>query len=670
MRRTLLFIFSFVAFAAGFANDDNDEWEQWYEAVVNDEDNDEQTLDDVYELLNDFANNPININATKREELELLPFLSSQQVMDIMEYLDRYGPMKSKNELAAIYSLDYYRRKLLSCFIEIGERPTDQKLHLDKLLKYGKSEFLAYTDVPAYQRKGDVNGYLGYGYKHWLKYDFHYGKRLRFGIVASQDAGEPFFANRNKYGYDYYSPYFLLNGMGPMETIALGRYNVNFGMGLVVNHGFGFGKLSMLQSLGAKTPSSIRAHSSRSEESYFQGAAASFRLLRQIKLTAFASYRKVDATLNDNGSVATLISSGYHRTPTEMQKKNNTSMTDFGVNAAFDRNDLHIGATALATHFDRLLQPKLTTRYRRFYPRGHDFINFSLDYGYRHYPFAFRGESALDKKGYLATINSLTFNMSKQFNVVLLHRFYSLKYTSIHSYSFSEGGRVQNENGVYLGMEWKPSYGSVVMAYFDYAQFPWARYLVSTSSSSFDGFVMSSILLGKWTLSARYRWHHRQRDTYDTSVTTTIKPLVWQTDNRARIGVSWDNGFLKLSTQADASLSEYDDVSRGIMFSQSASVKLKNLTLSGSFKFFVTDDYDSRVYSYESGPLYMMSFPAFYGRGIRYAFLVKWKPKKQLTFYAKTGVTDYFDRDVIGSGLQQIDASSACKSEFELRWCF
>ena len=62
--------------------------------------------------------------------------------------------------------------------------------------------------------------------------------------------------------------------------------------------------------------------------------------------------------------------------------------------------------------------------------------------------------------------------------------------------------------------------------------------------------------------------------------------------------------------------------------------------------------------------------PAYYGHGIRYAFNIKWKPSDNLTFYAKAGVTDYFDRDVIGSDLQQIPASSACTIELQTRWRF
>jgi hypothetical protein len=55
--------------------------------------------------------------------------------------------------------------------------------------------------------------------------------------------------------------------------------------------------------------------------------------------------------------------------------------------------------------------------------------------------------------------------------------------------------------------------------------------------------------------------------------------------------------------------------------------------------------------------LHEFSSPAFYGHGIRYSLMARadWG---RLTFLAKIGTTDYFDRTVISSGLQQIDGSS------------
>jgi hypothetical protein len=42
----------------------------------------------------------------------------------------------------------------------------------------------------------------------------------------------------------------------------------------------------------------------------------------------------------------------------------------------------------------------------------------------------------------------------------------------------------------------------------------------------------------------------------------------------------------------------------------------------------------------------------------------------RLSAAAKVSVTDYFDRDVIGSGLQQINRSSMTDLLLQLRWQF
>lgn len=88
------------------------------------------------------------------------------------------------------------------------------------------------------------------------------------------------------------------------------------------------------------------------------------------------------------------------------------------------------------------------------------------------------------------------------------------------------------------------------------------------------------------------------------------------------------------------------------------------------FGYFRTDDYASRIYSYERGPLYSFSFPAYYGRGIRYAVFARADISKALMVIVKVGTTDYFDRNHISTGQQMIAASSQTDMELQLRWKF
>lgn len=59
-----------------------------------------------------------------------------------------------------------------------------------------------------------------------------------------------------------------------------------------------------------------------------------------------------------------------------------------------------------------------------------------------------------------------------------------------------------------------------------------------------------------------------------------------------------------------------------------------------------------------------------YGHGIRYALMLQAHVGRQLTATAKCGVTNYFDRSVIGSGLQQIAHSAMADVLVQLKYQF
>ena len=60
-------------------------WEQVWDDFFNPEDMDEEVLMEEYEHLQQLAEHPIDLNSTTYEELEQLPFLSEQQIEELME---------------------------------------------------------------------------------------------------------------------------------------------------------------------------------------------------------------------------------------------------------------------------------------------------------------------------------------------------------------------------------------------------------------------------------------------------------------------------------------------------------------------------------------------------------------------------------------------------------
>lgn len=660
IKYTLIILFAFFSLHANAQQ--KREWEQYLYQISEMNDTESDVWESYYDMLCDLEANPININIATREELEQLPFLTAEEVEDISEYLYLHGPMKSLGELAMIENLDYFKRRLLFYFTYAGEVESRTFPSMKNILKYGKHDVMGTVKVPFYTRKGDKDGYEGYQYKHSIRYDFSYGDRVRFGVLGAQDAGEPFFAGKNNLGYDFYSFYFVLKKLGKIKTLALGRYRARFGMGLVINNNFSFGKLSALSSLG-RGGSNIRAHSSLSSGNYLQGAATTVNIVKGLDVSAFVSYRKFDATLNaDDGTIATILESGYHRTETELDKKNNSSHVLAGGNVDYSAGGFHVGLTGVYVSLDKRLKPKTEAVYRRHYASGKDFYNIGIDYGYTGHRISFHGETATGGCNAFATINSLSFSLTDNLDLLALQRFYSFRYYSLFAESFSEGGAVQNESGIYLGANWRPIPNLSVMAYSDFAYFAWPKYQASDSSRSFDNLVQMIYVPGGWTFSARYRYKMRERDNAEKSA------LIFKKEHKGRLSAAYDSGVWGGKFQADIAYTDYKKKSFGWMLSQNVSVRMEKLFYAiMSFGYFDTDDYDSRVYAYERGMRYSFYSPAYYGNGVRAALFAVSDFSGKITVTAKVGVTKYFDRDKIGSGYQEIDGSSATDLELQLR---
>ena len=638
------------------------EWEQYLFQLGELEDIESTYWESYYDMFYELEENPININTATREQLEQLPFLTAKDVESINEYLYFHGPMKSLGELLLIKDLDYFKRCLLFYFVYAGDVEKRGFPKLNNIVKYGKHNIIATLKVPFYKRKGDKNGYYGYQYKHSVRYDFTYGDYVRFGLLGAQDAGEPFFAGKNKMGYDFYSFYFMLKKLGHVKTLALGRYRARFGMGLVLNNNISYGKLSALSSLNSGG-SNIRVHSSRSDANYLQGAAVTVNVVKGLDVSGFVSYRKLDATLNsDDGSIATIVTSGYHRTKSELDKKHNSSQFVAGGNVNYKYGGFHAGFTGLYTSLDKRLKPKTEAVYRRHYAHGKKFYNVGLNYGYTWHRLSFSGEVATGGCNAVATINSLSYSLTDVVDLLAVQRFYSYRYYSLFAESFSEGGAVQNESGVYLGVNMRPRPDLRIMAYTDFAYFAWPKYQASNSSRSFDNLVQMIYSRDYWTFSARYRLKLRERDNEDKSC------LIFKNEQRGRLSAAYNDGRWSGKTQLDMAFTHYKEYSFGWMLTQNIGFNSgKMLNVIASLGYFDTDDYNSRLYTYERGMLYSFSFPAFYGNGLRFSLYADADISDKVRLTAKIATTKYFDRDKIGSGYQEISASSATDLELQLR---
>ena len=142
------------------------------------------------------------------------------------------------------------------------------------------------------------------------------------------------------------------------------------------------------------------------------------------------------------------------------------------------------------------------------------------------------------------------------------------------------------------------------------------------------------------------------------------------TTERLRLYASMVEKSWNARTSFDYTMSDKNGRSQGWMLGEYMGYQWRWLRLAGSFAYFHTQDYDSRIYAYEPGLLYQMSFGSYYGEGIRYALVARSEIGEHLLLIAKLGTTDYFDRNHISSGLQEIAGSSQTDAEIQVKWKF
>lgn len=664
MKRLILFCLILCSTIPIIAQQDMT-WEECFEQFYAESEINESDKEEIFALLSELAEHPLDLNTATREDLERVPFLNAQQIEDIQAYVYQYHGMRTLGELSMIESLDFQRRQLLSYFVYLSPVSDNKPFpSLKEILSKGHHTLLFTFKAPFYQRKGDINGYLGYPYKHSFRYNFHYNDCFQIGLIGAQDAGEPFFSNKNKFGYDHYSFYIQLRKLGRIKNLVLGRYKLSFGQGLVINNTLSFGKYAALSTLGRQT-NGIRVYSSRSSINYLQGAAATIELAHNLDLTTFLSYRTIDATLTSNGDIKTILNTGYHRTAKEMERKDNASQFTTGGNLNWRCGRLTLGLTALFTHFDKALSPNTELYYRRYAPSGNDFWNVGINYSYMRKRWSLAGETATCNGGTLATINNISVQVKSNLSLLAMQRYYRHDYTGLFARSFAEGGKIQNENGLLLGTNWEIKHGLSLVAYTDYSYFSHPRFGSHTASHTWDNVLNLYYTHKVWSLCVGYKLKLREKDDFNKTA------LINEITQRGRFTLNYKAKTWVSKTQLDISASHYFSNSIGYMASENFTwVPNSWLQLTALLGYFHTDDFSSRIYIYERRPLYSFSFPSFYGIGLHYALFARADLSSNLALILQSSTTSYFDRDKISSGLQQINGSTKSDLELQIRWKF
>ena len=640
-------------------------------SVNNDINNSVNSLNWENELeeLSNRLQEPVNLNSATREQLEQFPFLSDIQIEHLLAYIYIHGQMETIYELQLVEELDRQTIQYLLPFVCIKAINNEPAFRWKTMLKdagrYGKNEVLTRLDIPFYKRKGYEHTYLGPSVYNSVKYTFRYRDQLYAGGIAEKDAGEPFAALHNRYGYDYYSFYLLLQNCGRLKSLAVGNYRLSFGQGLVMSTDYLMGKTIYASSFNNRS-AGIKRHSSTDEYNYFRGVATTVALTKRLSVSAFYSHRNMDGVVTD-GEITSVYKTGLHRSRKEADKKNLLTSQLTGGNVSYQQNHIRLGITGVYYVFNRPYEPELTG-YSKYNIHGNHFYNLGIDYAYRWRRFSFQGETAIGKQGW-ASLNRLQYSPVQDIQFMLIHRFYSYDYWAMYAHSFGEGSTVQNEQGYYVGLETTPFSHWRFFVSFDLFSFPWKKYRINKPSRGTDGLIQATFTpRTNLSMYLKYRYKQKERDLTGSKVTLTLP--IFHHQLRYRLNYSLNDVFSSRTTLDYNHFHSQDRAAtKGYQVTQMISSQLPWTRLFADVQgsYFCTDDYDSRVYVSEKGLLYTFYTPSFQGRGFRCAVRLRYELNKHWLFITKFGETIYLNRNEIGSGNDLIYGNKKADIQMQLR---
>jgi len=661
---TFLYMFPVVVLPAQIP-ERNTEWMQYIEELA---DSDERNPDDIellFDELSYLSENPFNLQTVTKQELERLPFLTDIQIENLLYYIYKYGPLVDCYELKNVEGLDFQTIIYLLPFVYAGESVKNTGEYGEKNnFRYARQELMlrsdytfqkkaGYETVTEEERSAHPNRYyLGEPYYLSFRYACQYNN-FQFGVIGKKDAGEPFWNDKYK-GFDYYAFNLNIKNKGILENLHIGDYRLSFGQGLVMNTNFFIGKTSEVGNINLRDRG-IKRHISNNENSYFRGIAGTAHY-KNAQFHLFYSHRNHDAN-TDSSTIFSFKTDGYNRIPSDILKRKTAQVEMGGVHIQWRNESFRLGYTAVYYSFGgKELNPVLQP-YNLFYLRGKNHFNTGMNYEYRDRKISFQGETAMDASGKWATINNLLINPASTIDWVFSYRNYARDYNAFYAKAFAESSSVRNESGFYTGIRFRPFRRWEVSAYFDYFRFPWLKFGVNSPSSGTDGLIQLVYRHdSRLQMNLRYKYKEKYQNQIQEDARYTEVNRYEQERWRYQIDYRHEKGF-GLKTQIDFNGYTGDSKSTaGWALTQTITLlkRQSKFQFDGALAYFHAGDWNNRISVYEKNVLYAFSFPNYYGEGLRFYSVLKWKITSSLTVYCKLASTHYFDRETVSSGLEAI----------------
>jgi|GEM_PF-2907660 len=587
----------------------------------------------IAEQLRLLLHQPIDINTADIETFLKLPLLNADQAQKIVSYRTQNGKYYDLYELKHLqFSAELI--KVLSFYLKINALPPSAA-DVFVLARYQ-------TVLEKQKGYADSSAYLGTADKFYTRFRLS-DEKINFGFTAEKDPGEPFLSKYEPQGFDFYSAFAQFKSK-QMQFI-IGDFTVNTGQGLTFSNGYrnSFTSSPLYANL---FQNQIRPYTASDENSFFRGLCYHKKIDNWI-LQPFVSYKKIDATIS-NGNISTLLTSGLHRTTSELIKKDNATEFSTGCSVLYARPIGSVAFNTLAYTYNLPYIPDSSYYKANFSQRGWQFIN-SIDYTFDYKNVNFFGEFATSAALKFATIHGVVLTFNEQLSASVRLRYYDPFFVNPYAASYAQSAGIKNESGCDINLLYNLTSNQQITLSYDNYIHPWLRYGIKQPTR---GDELS--ILFQSTVNDQLNFYLRFQNKNNDAQTQML-----------RAHLNWN--FSLLSTFSARCEMHFMNNKYSWLSYFNIAHKPINWPIHIYFRYciFNVSDYDSRIYTYENDLLYSASLPFFDGGGNRAYTMVSWRINRNLSFNLRLSISAYDNKNSLGSDKDVIAGNH--KSEFKLQ---
>lgn len=635
-----------------------------------------QDYSEIAENLDFLKSNKINLNSASADDLKQLPILDIFQINNFLNYRRRNGELYSIYELSSIHGFEIEIIRSIMPFIEIKPVKTNiwDANSIKNIFKYGKhkivSRYQTQLQTPqGYITKNDSveKKYQGDNYKIYSKYLFTSMDKLRFGITLENDAGEIFDFENSTLGFDFSSFHFEIKDLYFVKKLIIGDYNLEFGQGLAMWSSFSTNKSSEAINI-VKLGRGIAPFTGTNENLFFRGVSTQLEF-NNITISPFYSYNIIDASINirEDNTEYNMYESGLHRTINELISKNSLTKIDFGTDFSYNLHNAKVGITAMNTTFSNKLYGGGKT-YQVYNFDKKTLSTVSAHYLWNLNTVVLSGEHATNINGSWATLHNASVNPIPEFSFVISYRNYQKEYFSATNSPFSEYS-TSGEKGFYFGAKSEIHENLKLSAYIDVFEKTWLQYQKDAPSKGYETLLQFDSYINR-SSSAYFRIKYEKKSRNVSIENNFLNQL--QEERKLNLRLQFNkiiNYNLRLASRVEFVKYSHVDSENGWLIYQDINWKPNNTPFSiyGRVAFFDIDSWDSRIYAYESDILYIFTVPAYYNKGIKYYFGIKYQMSSTFSFWARISQTEYEDVKSIGNGNEEIFGNQRTEIKLQMR---